>query len=207
MADYATIQEVKLYAYQDTSDDDQLLTSLIPKASRIFDKLCGVEPNHFAAEEAVATPRVFYGTGTDFLEIGAHKASSITTVTMPSGYTVPDYVVKDDFLVRTYNDNGTLRTDRGSYGWWDWWNGWTGSGWYAGVPVTITAKWGQDTAIPEDVKEATIELTLAMWRSRDTAFLRVVQLDNQQILNDAVPPRVKAIADEYRKVRQAYVFA
>lgn len=207
MADYATIAEVKLYAYQDVTADDALLTALIPRASRIFDKLAGVGPDYFAPEAGTATDQIFYGNGTDFLEIGPHKALSITTVAMPTGYTVPDYVVKDDFLVRTYNDNGTLRTNDNVRSFWDWWNGIVGGGWPDGVPVTVTAKYGQDTAIPEDVKEATIELVIAMWRSRDSAFLRVVQLDNQQILNEAVPPRVKAIADQYRMARNAYVFA
>lgn len=200
---YATIAEVLACTYQDSADDVDLLLSLIPRASRIFDNLCGVETDHFGAEEIVASAKVFYGNGTDYLEIGEHGA--ITSVTMPASYTVPDYVDKDQFLIRTYNDDGTLRGTGNR--WWNWWSGYYGyQGWPQGVPVTVTAKFGQEGGVPEDVKEAVIELTIAMWRSRDTAFQRVVQLDGQVALTDAVPPRVKMIADHYRESK-VFVFA
>lgn len=200
MASYATTAEFREYGYQATTAalSDAILSKILERASRVFDIACEVEENHFVAAGG-STARVFYGEGTDYLEIDDYTGN--LTVTMPSGYTVPDYVVKDGFLLRTYSDNGSLSSSL---------RGWAGEfvspGWPAGVPVTITATWGY-SAIPADVVEATLEIAIAIWRGKDESYAKAIALpDGSLSLRDALPPRAKFIADKYAG-KKGLVFA
>jgi len=221
MADYATTAEARAYAYQSVTADDTVLGLIVTRASRLFDTYCGLPPNYFAAGSAgqTASARKFWGAGTDYLKLDPHLSAPAPTISMPTGFTAPGYLqsnpyqnarmqqIGEFFLVRTYGDNesryASLHDRR------DWFHAEFAHdidyvGWPDGIRVTVTAKWGWD-AVPDDVKEAVLETTVAIFRNKDQGFARVVNLENNQIFNDVMPPKAKLIADRYRLGKAMFV--
>lgn len=196
---YPTAAEAKLYAYQydetgsqGRASDDDLFPLLTTRASRLFDSLCNRPAEYFAVANlegsAPATEdRVFYGDGTNYLLVDPH-AQTITAddVEMPDTYTVSNFIDKDGYLILT-DARGRL-AGRSGYGFSS--SYWTG--WPDGCPVTVTSIWGFAEA-QEDVKEAILELVIAMWRSKDSAFLKAIDLENQQVINEAIPKRTREV--------------
>lgn len=159
---------------------------LIERASRFFDLLCGVKPGYFEAGTTV-TSRAFYGNGSRFLKLDRYVPGSLNaTLTYPSGYTAFAFVERDGYLVLT--DTAGVLTSRSP--------GQDFNGWYSGVPITVSAKWGFE-ATPEDVKLAVIELAINLWRELDPANIKLVNLEGQP-LREKYPPRVWEIAKRYR---------
>lgn len=159
---------------------------LLERASRIFDLLCGVDPEYFEPAGATATARTFYGDGTHYLKLDQYVAGSLNaTITVPTGYTAPEFIERDGYL--QLSSDGILLT-RSHYC--------CHGGWWSNVPITVTARWGLD-ATPEDVKYAVIELAVNLWRETDPANVKLVNLEGQP-LREKYPPRVKMIADKYR---------
>lgn len=214
MADYGTLAELKRYTYMVKDTDDAVLQEILTRASRLFDRYTGYKPNHFAKGEASQTvsARKFWGNGTDYLLIDPYLATPAITVAMPTGFDVPTYLESrnlpntDDgqgfFLIRTYGDSESRLEALTAGNWFD------GArfaldltspdiGWPQGIKVTITAKWGWD-AVPEDVKEAVFETAVGIFRQKDQAFARVVNLESNIVVNDVMPPRARLIADRYR---------
>jgi hypothetical protein len=139
--------------------------------------------------DVVASNRTFYGDGTNYLRLDPYVAGSLnTTITMPDGYTAPDFIQRDGYLVFTTSD-GVLPPFRHFHN--CAWQGWT-----SGVAVTISAIWGYE-ATPADVKLAVIELVLNLWRETDPAAVKLVGLEGQP-LREKIPPRVLEIAKKYR---------
>lgn len=164
--------------------DDQL-DDLIEMASRFFDLLCGVEPGYFEEAGLTATARTFYGNGSRFLKLDRYVPGSLNaTLSYPTGYTALDYVERDGYLVIT-DSTGVLSS---SLRW--------SSGWYSGVPITVTAKWGF-AATPADVKLAVIELAANLWSELDPKHLKLVAPEHLP-LREKAPPRVAEIARRYR---------
>lgn len=184
--DHSVSQQMITTASSQTISDNDL-DKLLERASRFFDLLCGVEPGYFEAAETTASERTFYGDGTNFLKLDRYVPGSLnTSITFPEGYTTPDFTERDGYLVLT-DSAGVLPsrfTER------------CGGGWYARVPITISAKWGFE-ATPEDVKHAVIELAVNLWRETDPANVKLVNLEGQP-LREKYPPRVKEIANRYR---------
>lgn len=222
---YVTIEEVQLHLFQGADRDTPRLESLIEYNSRLLDKACGLQSGYFAksADGASATARVFWGDGTDLLKLDPYViqsgTTSITGVTMPTGWTVPAYVElgtqslrSDDFdfgLVRTYGDDGarlgflTSTSDDGSAFALDL-SGDLSVGWPSGVKVTVTAKWGY-LETPADVKLAVIEMVIASLRGADQAYARTTNLDTNTVTNaSALTPRAQLIADRYSNARAAF---
>ena len=169
-----------------TALPDPQVETLIERASRFFDLVCGVKPEYFEAAGATATARTFYGNGTNFLKLDRYVPGSlVATLSYPSGYTALDYVEREGYLVIT-DSAGVLqgRSLMSCYGW------------YNGVPITVTAKWGFE-ATPEDVKHAVLELAINLWRETDPANVKLVNLEGQP-LREKLPPRVAEIARRYR---------
>lgn len=185
---YVDFDDVKRYGYQfDESTDGSLLADLIDRASALFDTLCNAPPGYFKPDTISETPspKTFYGSGSMYLNLPPYVGSIVKAdVGMPTGYTVPDFRVVDNSL-RITDSLGVVHPM-------DWSNIWPN-----GVPVVVTARWGREKT-PDDVKEAVAELAIAMWRGRDHAFLKAIQMDNQQIINEAIPKRVKVVAAHYR---------
>lgn len=171
---------------------DAELDALIEQASRFFDLECGVDPEHFEAADDTATARVFYPDGTGFLRLDPYVAGSLNTaISLPAGYTAPEFIERDGYLVRS---SSQVLIDTRHWG----------DPWSVGVPVTVTARWGYE-ATPADVKLAVIEWVLNLWRETDPANVRLKDLEGQP-LREKVPPRVAQIAKRYRmKARPAFV--
>jgi hypothetical protein len=184
---YVTIDEVKLYAFQYQEDQDRdVFDLLIPRASAIFDTLCGVSPGYFLPRTGSdpATEQTFYGSGGIYLTLPPHVEA--IEITMPTGYTLPTYVEMDGSLFLTDSSGVLVGT-----------GGCADLTWPRGIAVKVKAKWGYE-ATPDDVKEAVAELVVAMWRSKDSAFLKQINLENHQTVNAALPPRTRMIIDSYR---------
>lgn len=211
MSDYVTIEAVQELGYKLSDQDVQVLGKLVTRLSRLFDRACGFSADYFAAADAdgSATSRDFWGNGTNYLKLDPYLTGSITTVTMPTGFTVPTYTEKrnndgDFFLIRTYGDNGSRYSaaDRGAH--FDLFTaeffGVDHIGWRDGIKHTVTAKWGWDVTPPE-VVEAVAEWVIATLNSRDQKFARAVALDGGPVLTSAMPERTKLVADFYRNRR------
>lgn len=216
MADYCLLEDVQAYGFQVRPEDQPLLGSIITRASRIFDQAAGAVDSYFAEGDSAqtASARVFWGDGMDHLRVDPFLADSITSVTMPDTYTVPDYFEStpfstsqrkgqsagEFFLVRTYGDDGarlpqpafTAFSDATAF-----------RGWPEGIQVTVTAKWGW-AAVPQDVQEAVIETAIMIWRGRDQAFARAVAVDGQLVFSSPLPQRAKLVADAYRGRRMLF---
>lgn len=169
--------------------NDQL-DDLIEMASRFFDLICGVVPGYFDAAGSTATERTFYGDGTNFLRLDPYIQGSLNaTLGYPSGYTALDYAERwterHPHLLIT-DSSGVLSDRSSSFPY----------GWYSGVPITVTAKWGFQ-ATPADVKLAVIELMANLWSELDPKHLKLVAPEHLP-LREQVPPRVERIARHYR---------
>lgn len=221
MANYATTEEIILHGFQiDAVRDTPKLESLCEKISRIFDQMCGVPNNYFAAAEeaAAASNRIFSGDGTDTLRLDPYI--SIDDVTMPTGWTVPTYIELSgqslrsngfDFgLIRTYGDDGArlglLENGGGADGWafaLDLSSG-LAVGWPKGVKVTVSAVWGYD-AVPADVNLAVIETVIAKMRGTDKAYARAAGLDTSDAPRPSMlTPDAQDLADHYRNMRAMF---
>lgn len=139
--------------------------------------------------DVVASERIFYGDGSSFLKLDPFIPETIDDeVSVPSGYAAPEFVVRDGYLVLA--SSGSLSYRIAPY------PSLRGAGWYSGLPITVTAKWGYSET-PEDVKMAVIELTINLLRETDPASLKLTGIDNQP-LRESLPPRVREVAKKYR---------
>lgn len=177
---YATLDDVKRYAFRSGIKDDPIQEDVLLRASRIIDRYCEVPDGYFAPAPDQPTTVIVLGNGTKFLKIDRYAPGSISSVLAADGRLAPEYSEVDGYLVALH------RTQ-----------------WELGRPYEVTAKWGMP-ATPPDIAEATIELSMAMWRQRDTAFLRVVADVNTglgSISGQALPERVKLVCDKWRRAQ------
>lgn len=179
--DYITIDDVRGYLYQASDDDIAFLTAtVIPAACALFDNLCNVRPGFFKEVDSTAADQIFYGNGLSFIPLPPFKGE-IESITMPTPYVVPRYSVIGGVRLQALTSDGFI--PRGAL---------VGNEiWPQGLPITIKAKWGSDEKVAL-VKQACAELAVAMWRSKDQAFLKAVQMDTGLVIMDAIPVRVKA---------------
>lgn len=213
---YATIGQARDYGYQSQDEDETILIDIIKRASRIFDTYCGLPAGYFDRVPAstAASTRYFWGDGTDYLQVDPYLTATTPTVTLPTGYSTLTWIevnpltttkrnqmsAGEFYLCRTYGDNASrlpslsdrredffsqFSSDIGSIGW------------PSGIRATVSAKWGW-AATPDDVREAVLETTIAIWRNKDQAFARAVAIDGNFLINDVMPPRARLIADRYR---------
>lgn len=197
---YCSSGEVRRRLAKDTTSTTTLtpteLDALIEQASRYLDLLCGVEAGHFNPSPIpIAQARTFYGDGTHYLKLDPYV--SLSSITFPDGFAVPDYVERQGYLL-TSSQTGVLPTFTDTL-WWPWIGGWP-----EGVPVTVTAIWGF-LETPADVKMATIELVINLFRETDPAELNLIDLERQP-LREKIPPRVAEVINRYRnKVDPVFV--
>jgi hypothetical protein len=187
---YCTEDEVREAGAQiGTTFSDAYINAVIERASRFFDHLCGVEDEFFEPAGMTATTKIVYGDGGPYLRLPPYVAGTLnTTLDVPDGYTVPSFVERDGYLVLSSSPSGTLLTRSVV--------GLNSSGWWDGLPITITARWGYE-ATPADVKLAVIEMVINVLRETDPANLNLLDLERQP-LREKYPPRVKQVADFYR---------
>lgn len=136
--------------------------------------------------DVVATNQTIYGDGTNYLKLPPYVPGTLgAAVTVPDGYTAPDFVVRGDYLVMS-DSTGVLSTSPFL----------SLSGWWRGVAVTVSAKWGYSES-PPDVQAAVIELVINLWRETDPASIKLVNIEGIAI-REKLPPRVWEIARRYR---------
>lgn len=144
--------------------------------------------------DVIVTVRTFYGDGSNYLKLDPYVSGTLDEdIGMPDGYTAPDFIERDRYLVRTSSTGVMPVGSRPSYLY----------GWDQGVPITVTAKWGYEST-PEDVKMAVIEMVINIWRETDPASVKLVGTEGQ-VKREAVPPRVKQVARHYRARQAVFV--
>ena len=194
---YFSTEEFRRRATQATDNaiGDAELEALVEQASRTIDLICGVSEGYFNGPlYGIATSQIVYGDGTNYLRLPPYVPGSLSaTITVPTGYTAPDFVERGGYLI--ISSNGVLATRFAPYP--------STVNWYQGVPYTISAIWGF-LATPESVKEAAIELAINLWRETDPASLKLTNLDGQP-LRENLPPRVKELAKHYRMRNPAFI--
>lgn len=137
--------------------------------------------------DVAASARTFYGDGTNYLRVDPYVSGTLNaTITMPSGYTVPTFVERQGYLLLTGTDGSLTKYAFSIFT----------SGWWKGVPVTVTALWGYEET-PADIKAATIEMAINLHRETDPAHLSLIGRDGF-ILREQLPPRVNGILKRYR---------
>lgn len=188
---YATAIEIKQAGKQLSGFSDDYLDAVIEQCSRFFDHLCGVTDQFFEPTVNTASARTFYGDGTNMLRVDPYVAGTLT-VAVPDDYTVPTFAQRGGYLILTTEDVGAVVGMLPPFP--SWWH--TGAGWWAGLPITVTAKWGH-AYTPADVKLAIIELVINVLRETDPANLNLMDLERQP-LRERVPPRVKQVSEFYR---------
>lgn len=172
------------------------LEALIEQASRMFDHACGVPDGWFnPVAIPVATTKTIYGDGSNYLRLPPYIPGSLSTsLTLPEGYTAPDFIEKDGYLI--VHSGSVLSSHVGTYyGSWPY-NHPVWQGWYVGVPITVSAIWGYYET-PADVKMAVIEMALNLWRETDPAQVKLINLEGQP-LRERYPPRVLEAARRRR---------
>jgi len=186
--------------------DDPVLTNMLLRSSRIFDMVAQRAPGYFKATDGSSTQAVVAGDGTNYLRLPVYVAGSLTQVTVPSGYQVPNYSEVTDELGQQWLIRSDASGLRAPYYPYDYYEGpvsaplGLGKGFPQGLPITITAKWGF-AATPEDVKEVVLELTTILYRSKDALAQRILDLDKSPQLKAGVPDRVKEVANRYAQKR------
>jgi hypothetical protein len=185
MADYVTSELIASFGHEfqalaDTTAIDLLVTS----ASRLFDNLCEVSENFFAAapDPAVYSDRTFYGNGTGYLQIHPYTAlNPVDPVVIDPDYAydVPAYIEQDGMLV-IY---GTYLQKR--------------VGWSDGVGVTISANWGFPS-VPSDVQLAVIAIAYQQFRTSDPSFSIISGIEGSQVASFRLPAIHQATVDSYR---------
>lgn len=164
------------------------VTALIVKASRLFDLICGVEPEYFEPAGVNATARTFYGDGTHYLKIDRYVAGSLNpTISLPEGYTAPEFIERHGYLV--ISSSGVLSGRFAPYA--------CAGGWYAGVPITVTARWGF-AATPPDVNQVVLKWAAELWRITDPANQKLLAIEGQPISPQRTPPFAEDVAKRYR---------
>jgi len=191
MSEYITMDDVRLYGYQfDEDAQGPVYQKIIPRASAIFEDLCRVNAGYFNKAGDIATERTIYGSGTSYLTLPPHVGE--IAITVPENYTMPTYAEVDNTLWLT--DSTGVRYPAGST-----------PTWWRGVAITVVGRWGFPE-IPDDVKEAVVELAVSMFRSKDTSFMKSIDLENQTALTMEIPLRTKLIASKYRGGRVSAAF-
>jgi len=72
--------------------------------------------------------------------------------------------------------------------------------------VIVTARFGFEQT-PAEIVEATLEIAIAIWRGRDSAYARVVaDANGGQTVTQAIPDRAKLIVAEWKR-KQPVAFA
>lgn len=189
MISYATEEQLKTYSFQMGHGDAIRHEEVLPRASEVIDLACGLGRGYFAVAASSPAVKRFRTQAAKRLRVAPYLDDSISFVEYASlnEYT-PDY---DEFT-----DDDETR----------WLIAQKGECWIPEQTVEISARWGwPDT--PEEIVQATLELAIAIWRGRDSAYARVVaDVNGGNTVFAALPDRAKFICEKWRR-RRAFVMA
>lgn len=135
--------------------------------------------------DVIATTKIVYGDGTNMLELPPYVAGTLnTTITVPDNYSTPEFIERGGYLMRSFN--GVLNVFDPVFS----------IGWYANVPITVSAVWGF-AQTPADVKHAIIEFVINLVKEVDPASIKMMSLEGQP-LRERMPPRVRMTAEKWK---------
>lgn len=147
------------------------------------------------------TVRLFYGDGTDYLRLPPYIPGSLGAVQLPDSIPGLEFVETEGGLMRTVPGaafalslmdpgawNQVLYMERGRRLW---------DGWPYGVAVQVIARWGW-LSTPADVRQATIQIGVKLYRENDPAAVRVQEIDGQ-VIREELPPTAALIARKWRE--------
>lgn len=194
MADYATTTQVKAHLLPTSYDSstDTVLGELITSASRFIDSYLTVENDFFTVAGASKTAKVVYGRGGDRLRLPPFiETIAAADMSVPSGYVKPVFAVVDGWLtIPPQLGLGIIVGNAPEF------NPYLYS-FASYVGYTISAKWGW-AAIPEDIREACVQIVVRWFRGRDDAYAGIVTAQSGQAFERAIPAGAKMILDEWR---------
>ncbi len=166
---------------------DDVLQAALDRATQILDTAIG-----YSFAVSASGTQVVYGDGTAYLVPAA--CLTVSGVTAPSGYDIPDYVLRDGMLILT-DSSGVLVPEA-----------YQGRGpapaWREGVPYTVAGTFGY-AAIPDDIVEACLEVAARIWRGRSSGFSDVIGVEGGGAVGyeKAFPAMVRHIIGRYRAKR------
>lgn len=179
----------------DTTHDSVLL-AILERAEAFVNSYIGTTSSLSAA---AASTTIVYGNGLQSLTLPPLVPGSVTLVTAPSGYTIPDYIEQDGALVLTDSSGIVLQPYRSSLAFT------TGSPirWTYGVPYTVSATFGWSAGDLAILAEATLQTAVQLWRFRDTGGSDVSGTEGAVVVVKAGwTPLVKSGLDDIaRRVR------
>jgi hypothetical protein len=201
LSNYVELTDVNGYGYQLDDDDAPVVQKIIPRCARVFDLVAEVAPGYFGAAAEAPALKTFFGDGSAYLRldpyVGELADGAVTTL---DGYTVPEFYERTDrwknpFLHARASGRVVTLLDEAA-----WFGGALsgGSNWSEGQPYKVSARWGFE-ATPDDVVEAVLELIIAVHRSKDPAFAKVIRLEDKTIITQALPDRTKLVAEKYAR--------
>lgn len=200
MTDYCNLETLvgneELNGYLDPKDDATAaqLEEMITRASRRIDAYVtdNTLTGYFAPSPQEPSVRKLRGRDVSFLHLPLHVAGSVTAVTVPEPFQVPEFAYENDRLVCV--DQYGIRTRRARF--------------VEGVPYSVTARWGF-AAVPGEIEEACLQLVVRTFRAKDDGFSGVIGAIKRDgsMIERALPAPVKDILDGQRnKYRRQFYF-
>lgn len=193
MADYITTAELDRFLLGAAAADSTKKSFAVTSASRMFDRLCNVDDDYFAAAGESASDKVINGNGLTILPLPPF-VGSLGAVTYEDGTDAEEVVDTDYFKLKGTIPNQYLETVPYSYidafrpylyeryqenGLWRY-----RYIWRMDKNYTVSARWGF-TATPDDVKAAVIQLAISIMSDLDTA--KTERLESKTDVKDHLP--------------------
>lgn len=196
--DYCTVAHLR-EALSDSASSlpEALLQRAVSAASRAVDSWCGVPPATFAPQ-ATATPRLYYATCPERLDVDAFGSmDGLTVATDEDG----DGVCETEWSAEDFIP-GPLNAD--GYGVpyaWQWLTA-AGRRWPVGTlrpGVRVTARWGW-SEVPEDIRTATIIRATAIFKRKEAPYGVAEFGEFGPVRISRNDPDVVALLTPYRRV-------
>jgi hypothetical protein len=162
---------------------DTYLQECLDEATSIINEELG-----FTLAAAASGAQVVYGTGTVWLPLPLFAAGSVSLVTPPAGYSVPDYVESGNAL-RITNSTG-IYTIPPSYALYPPDLYASGAVWVPGVPYTVTADYGASSDDLVAARMCCLEIAVQLFRFGDAGGSAVVGVEGAgavSVKNDYSP--------------------
>lgn len=154
------------------SPDLATLRSCLERADAIIDLHLNAPATLTAA---APTTRTLYGDGSIYLTPDI-PLSAVTSVTAPTGYTVPPYILQKGRL-RITDSNGYLMPPYYpgyGYGYNPFLTFGPTVGWATGIPYTVAGTFGYDSTVMKALEEACLQIAIRLYRFKDSGGAEVL---------------------------------
>jgi hypothetical protein len=179
------------YLPQVSSDEDKAaLAEIITRVSRRIDAYVtdGRAENYFAPAADEASEITVYGDDMSLMLLPAFVPGSVSKVLGLHGVEIMNFVERNGGIQLT---DAAGSVSRGLF-------------FGEGIAYKVTARWGL-AALPGDINEAALQLTVRTYRSKDEAFSGVIGglRTDGSIIERAMPAAVKEALDVHRRKYRA----